>query len=761
MDEPSTLNSSENIEGWVTFGTFALAAGILAASLFPTIGTGTESFFFRDYGLFGYPLAQYHRASFWQGEIPFWNPFNNCGLPFFAQWNTMVFYPLSLIYLLLPLPGSLGVFCLFHLWLAAVGMFVLARFYSGSSIASTAAGLGFAFGGLLLGSLKYPNNIAALGLMPWTIWSVEAAILAGGRSLIVAALIGGVQMLAGAPEIIALTWIYSGLRVLCSPLEAWRTSFFRLTLIVSVVALLCAAQLLPFLDLIAHSQRNQSFGDSQWSMPIWGWANFFVPLFHCFPSYHGVYAQPDQYWISSYYAPITLSMFAPLALRARNRRLTVFLALTCLIFLFLSFGDAAGFYRIIRTIVPGFNFMRFPIKFSVMLVFALTLLGSIGLAEAVRSVRNGLRHPIFPIGFAALGATLVIAALIGFAYTHPAAGENPSLTLQNGVSRTVLMAGAVSLLFASCQTAAAHVRVLLWLGLCGIIWIDAVSHGPSENPGIDASIYRANVRASGDYPRLGTGRAMISAGAQERLDHSQFATPAEDYGVSRLAVYADCNLLDAVPKVDGFFSLYLREESTIDRILYASTNYSFPGLMDFLCVTQISDPNAPTRWTKRTNSLPLIQSGGRIQFANREQTLRTLVSDEFDPRSLVLLPENARGLVQATNSVPAQIAVKYITAEKIAFSTTAPTNALVTISQSFHRGWHAKVDGAPVPIWRANHAFQAIEVPAGAHSVLLYYSEPFFAMGAIISALTLMGSAFVLIAGRINPSRRMSLSITA
>ena len=748
MDERNTPNSTEKIEGWIALRTFALAAGILIALFFPTILTGSESFFFRDYGLFGYPLASYHRDSFWRGEIPFWNPFNNCGLPFLAQWNTMVFYPLSLIYLLLPMPWSLGLFCLFHLWLAALGMFVLARSYTGSSIASAAAGLGFAFSGLLLSSLKYPNNIAALGLMPWTIWALEAALLAGGRSLIVAVLGSATQMLAGAPEIIALTWIYAGLRVLSLPRQIWMKSFSRLVLVGVAVALLCAVQLLPFLDLIAHSQRNQTFGDSQWSMPIWGWANFFVPLFHCFRSYHGVYAQPDQYWISSYYVPLTLSIFVPMAFWKRNRGVAIFLGLIALTFLVLSFGDAAGLYRIIRTVIPGFNFMRFPIKFSVLVVFALILLGSMGLAETIRLVQGSTDKFLRPICIAALGAALLIAALIGFAYARPTIGENPGVTLRNGVSRAALIAAAVVLVIACSKKAATNSRILLLLGLCGIVWIDAISHAPSENPRIDASIYKTSVRVSDKYPQLGAGRSMISAGAEERLDHSQFATPAQDLGTSRLALYSNCNLLDAVPKVDGFFSLYLREEATIDRILYASTNYSFPGLMDFLSVTQISDPDAPTRWIERSNALPIIHSGGKVQFVNREQTLRTLANAAFDPRSLVLLPENALGFVQATNSNASEIVVKSISAEKIAFTSSASSNGLVTISQSFHGGWRATVDGKPTTIWRANHAFQAIEIPAGTHSVVISYSEPLFRIGAAISITTLIGCGIGLAMGR-------------
>ncbi len=103
----------------------AALLAVLVGVAFPAIILGQATFFYRDFGVFGYPLAYYHRECFWHGEIPLWNPYNNCGLPFLAQWNTLVLYPPTLIYLLLPLAWSLGLFCLIHLFWGGWGMYPL------------------------------------------------------------------------------------------------------------------------------------------------------------------------------------------------------------------------------------------------------------------------------------------------------------------------------------------------------------------------------------------------------------------------------------------------------------------------------------------------------------------------------------------------------------------------------------------------------------------------------------------------------------
>src|SRR5689334_21827888 len=113
----------ETRDDWLTPGRFAILLGALLVGCFASIVLGWETFAYGDFPAFGYPLAFYHREAFWHGELPLWNPLNNCGTPFLAQWNTLTLYPLSLFYLLLPLSWSLGMFCLGHMFLGGMGTY--------------------------------------------------------------------------------------------------------------------------------------------------------------------------------------------------------------------------------------------------------------------------------------------------------------------------------------------------------------------------------------------------------------------------------------------------------------------------------------------------------------------------------------------------------------------------------------------------------------------------------------------------------------
>src|SRR5437899_8228950 len=74
-----------DLSAWLTAPRFALLLLVLIIAFFPEIVFGAKTFVFRDYALFGYPLAHYNREAFWLGEVPLWNPLNNCGIPYVAR----------------------------------------------------------------------------------------------------------------------------------------------------------------------------------------------------------------------------------------------------------------------------------------------------------------------------------------------------------------------------------------------------------------------------------------------------------------------------------------------------------------------------------------------------------------------------------------------------------------------------------------------------------------------------------------------------
>src|SRR5208337_177390 len=69
-------------DAWLKPGWFAVLLALLTLASYPQVFLGFQTFVHRDFGLFSYPIAYHFRESFWHGELPLWNPLNNCGTPF-------------------------------------------------------------------------------------------------------------------------------------------------------------------------------------------------------------------------------------------------------------------------------------------------------------------------------------------------------------------------------------------------------------------------------------------------------------------------------------------------------------------------------------------------------------------------------------------------------------------------------------------------------------------------------------------------------
>ena len=145
--------------------------------------------------------------------------------------------------------------CSSDLFWGGLGMYFLAYRWTHHRLAAGLAGLIFAFNGLSLNALMWLNIAATLGWLPWVVLLVQQAWRDGGKMVVWATLAGAAQMLAGGPEPILLTWLILLLLACGDSLQRkgsrWKIVWRFLGMAI-LVALVCAAQLLPFLELLAH-----------------------------------------------------------------------------------------------------------------------------------------------------------------------------------------------------------------------------------------------------------------------------------------------------------------------------------------------------------------------------------------------------------------------------------------------------------------------------------------------------------------------------
>jgi len=477
-------------------------------------------------------------------------------------------------------------------------------------------------------------------------------------------------------------------------------------------------------------------------MPPWGWGNFLVPLFQT-SSWQQITVQRDQYWTSSYYAGIGVVFLVVVALwRARQARVWL-LGGILLASLVLALGNNGFVFGPLKRILPFLGMFRYPVKFVILTVATAPLLAAYAVASYENAARDGRGQWLaeFCIG---VGMLVLVGVILWVARSWPVENTSWPATAANARWRALFL-GLTFLtvgLFARWPWARRW-SVLLLVAVC---WGDLVTHMPWQNPTLDPALYapgfgRTDAKLSPD-PVIARSRLMMSPFSARQLYYKPVSNMKTNYVLDRIEFLADCNLLDHLPKVDGFFSLALRGTDRVLWLLDRGTGLELDRLEDFLSVSQTIAPGKVFDWVTRTNFIPIVTIGQEPLFADDESVFAELGNIRIDFRQVTCLPPEAKSLLKAQRQPEARILATDFTPSRQRMRVRTPGPALLVLTQSYYHNWKAAVDGAVVPLWRANYAFQAVEVPAGEHEVILAYQDKALLAGFVVSLLTVGGCLF-------------------
>ncbi|HEX9117095.1 MAG TPA: hypothetical protein VGA61_13590, partial [Anaerolineae bacterium] len=126
------------------------------------------------------PYWAYRMAALRTGRLPLWDPYLFLGVPFLANPQAAVLYPLHWPLSWLS-PGQALIWsALLHVWLAAGFTYAFGRRSLGlSRPASILAGLLFGLSGYTLAHIENINQLNALAWLPAMLWLYDAAAGAG------------------------------------------------------------------------------------------------------------------------------------------------------------------------------------------------------------------------------------------------------------------------------------------------------------------------------------------------------------------------------------------------------------------------------------------------------------------------------------------------------------------------------------------------------------------------------------------------------
>jgi hypothetical protein len=139
-------------------------------------------------------------------------------------------------------------------------------------------------------------------------------------------------------------------------------------------------------------------------------------------------------------------------------------------------------------------------------------------------------------------------------------------------------------------------------------------------------------------------------------------------------------------------------------------------------------------WCEVPGSLPRIRLVAQARPS--QDPARDLGKLTVESAALVeyplLLPCGAAGSATMVEERPGRFQIRV----------SCETAQLLVVSESFHPGWQAKIDGRPQPVWRTNGDFLGCTVEPGTRDVVLEFHPRSLCLGRIVSCLGLIFNVY-------------------
>lgn len=107
--------------------------------------------------------------------------------------------------------------------------------------------------------------------------------------------------------------------------------------------------------------------------------------------------------------------------------------------------------------------------------------------------------------------------------------------------------------------------------------------------------------------------------------------------------------------------------------------------------------------------------------------------EQINPRETLLLPQDI--LPRDSDRTPfAEASIESYSNNEVRVRASSSGHGYLVLTDLFHPGWSATVDGQPTTILPADIAFRAVPLAPGEHSIVFRFVVPGWKAGAIVSA---------------------------
>ncbi|MDG5815728.1 YfhO family protein [Chitinispirillales bacterium ANBcel5] len=737
-----------------------------------------SGFLWNDYIQQNFPYRLFASTALREGVFPFWNPYVFSGMPFFADIQTAVLYPLNLI--LVPFASETwldsSVFqiqLVFHIFLSGLFMYLLAKDLKLLTSSSLLAAIVYMFSAYMTAHIFHTNIIHAATWFPLIILFFRRML--EYKSILYLALCSltlSVSFYAGHPQLMVHIYYWLGSFYLFSFIydtvkkkttfkqEAIRGGLFTGMVVLSIG--LSSLQLLPTSALSEETSRQTMTLEeaSEGSFRPYRFLTLLAPDFYGDPdSYWGI-SQRDtrggthNYWETAAYVgilPLLLSIFG--AAIFIKKPIVLFLVIIGVVSILLAMGDSFFLFGIVFRLLPGLDRFRVPARFAYIFITSVSILSAYGLQWLLTTSKN----------------------------LKPSTQKNLKLALISGVSVSVLLV----LLLSSGAFKQTINSFILNAGVFGSdqasisAFVDQEAYPAAVNASVKALLFIllsaaliflnfkgilttkmtatcALIIVFADLGSFGMGYASRGSDDPSRVfSHTDLVKQLQEQQEKEFFRINSRGTNPGSYEIGGPFMFLHRNQGSVHR-LFLMEGYNQlrlnrqivdrrPRSLDLMNVKYKIHVNNSNQMSIVTH--PSYQPRAWMAYSYEIETdeskiLSRIHSADFDHRNSVILEE--KPIISPSQEGNYTVEITSYSLNEITLEVETEKDGFLILSEIYYPAWKAYVNGEEKPLYRAQYALRAIPVSAGKHTVVCRFEDESFKAGLVGTLFSLLITAGII-----------------
>jgi len=724
-------------------------------------------------------------------QLPLWNPYNFSGTPLLANNQSAPFYPINIVFFVLPYAFSWAIFIFLQPLLSLFFTYLYLRLLSLSKTASVMGSVSFSFSLFMSVFLEYGNIGHSFLWLPLILYGIEKSFKKISWHSYLVPLGIAMSFLAGHLQISFYVFGFAVIYLLVRGLEQKKKEILRpiaLFLIMLLGLGVSSIQLIPTFELLKYSARVPhdyiSFIENLLIQPS-QLILFISPDFFGNPAVRN-YLLNDSYPGNALYigfAGFILALYSLFLIKKNKIVLFFSLAAVFLLLLIVRWPLTEFLYKlnipIISSSSPSNALFLIAFSLSVLSAFGFEtlaklkgfkkfgplffLLGIISLVWGVVFLLNlniSTKNFIYSSG---LFGIIFIIFLAFYVFKKKIILYLPRTAMLRSLEGELILKREAKL--PNAPTVRSWVRGLL----LPILIFDLLFFFLRFNPFVpkemvypDTEIIQEIKRYSSIDRIYGYGAAHIEPNFETQLkvysiegydplyskDYGEFIYSSFDGKiVKQFNQTSRSNAI--VPPAFGeenFTSNSYRQRILnllgVKYILNRTESNTLDSTFPSNTFEKIYDRNGWSIYENKEALPRYFLAGAYGTYSNDKEFEEKFFNNDFDLKTILLengfnfnISKNASGSVELVSYKP----------NKVEFKTSTDGSMLLFLSDTYFSGWKAYVNGLEIDIYKANYAFRAVEVPPGQSSVIFEYNPESFYLGFKVSIISLI--ALIILTG--------------